>query len=553
MKGQAINIAKAEFYIQTSSFRKHRKTVTLALYAFGVVWALVIVPTLMSFLIETFASVITPLLMVGLPGFMRSGVLMLWVFLMVFPMSLALKEIKIGQWEIMLSNGVNTKSIMFGTFAGKIPSYGLLVLYFSPLLLSPFAYVFQVSLLGQSLMYLALFSISVSTLWLGELITTAIQSKLGESPRGNDIANALTWVLALVIVIPMYGLMFFAGPVTEILGMNIFLVFPFTWGADLISWIAILFNGIGFTPQQIAVFQLVLQLDIVFTTIFFGGFVVAIVGIAFMLADRFFSFEAGARTERIITVGAENVFIRTIRKLAPGPFGLRLVTTLKDFGRKAQNLSGLAYGVIIALILPFLMTTAFDTSLEPGMDPFLLMIGGIMLAAMTGIAFGGIGFMDSKDQLWIIRSAPNGVKKYIKARVSQGFLFAIPLVLLTSTITSIILNLSLEMTILMVIQSYTAVAAAVLIGVGVTAGNPDYEDTKSPNFKANTMTISMTVTMTGTFSIMIPIFADIFGFEIGRILMQNDLFIIFLPSIILTIIGIVFLYSGAKSLANTEY
>ena len=179
MKSQAIHIAKAEYYIQTSSFRKRRTPVALALYIFGVVWALVIVPTFMGVIINTFASVITPLLVLGLPGFMRSGVLMLWVVFMVLPMSLALKEIKIGQWEIMLSNGVNTKNIMFGTFAGKIPSYGLLILYIAPFLLSPFAHVFQVSILGQSLMYLALFSISVSTLWFGELITTAIQAKLG--------------------------------------------------------------------------------------------------------------------------------------------------------------------------------------------------------------------------------------------------------------------------------------------------------------------------------------------------------------------------------------
>ena len=54
----------------------------------------------------------------------------------------------------------------------------------------------------------------------------------------------------------------------------------------------------------------------------------------------------------------------------------------------------------------------------------------MMLAMIGGITFGGIGFLESKDQLWIIKSAPNGVKKFGKARVTESLLLAIPIAII---------------------------------------------------------------------------------------------------------------------------
>ncbi len=547
-----MHIAKAEFYIQTSSFRERRKEITVGLYAFGVVWALVLAPIIMTVFIDTFAGSFVPLIMVGLPGFMRSGILFLWIFLMLLPMSFALKEIKIGQWEIMLSHGVSTKNILFGTFMGKIPSYALIVLYFAPLFLTPFAYVYRVSIVGQALMYVALFAIATGTLYLGDLLTIAIQAKLGESPRGNDIANALTWILAIVLVIPMYVVMFYASTLTQVLGMNIFLVFPFTWGADVITWVALLFNGIGLTPQDFAIFQTTLQLDLLTVATLLGSFFAGTVIIGVISADRFFSFEAGARTEKIVTVGEENLLVRAIHKIAPGAYGVRVITALKDFSRKAQNLSGLTYAVIVAIILPFLMVTAYDFAMEEVGQSFLFTFMGIMLASMSGITFGGIGFLDSRDQLWIIQSTPHGVTKYIKARITQGLLIGIPLVILTGIISAVVLNLTIPSTVQLMVQNYVFVAAAVLIGVGVTAGNPDYEDTKSSNFRANTMSISMSISMAGMFSVMGCVFGSILDIPIAIMILESPFLMGVVPCVVLMMVAIPMFLAGVNKLAHTE-
>ncbi|TFG29068.1 hypothetical protein EU527_16475, partial [Candidatus Thorarchaeota archaeon] len=218
-----LAIAKTEIFVQTSKFRRARKIVSILLLLFGIVWALFIIPNIMTSILSGFGSEVELLFMAGFPSLMRSAMLLLWIIFLIYPISYALQEIRIGQWEIMLSNNVSTRDMMFGMFLGKVPSYGLLVIYAAPIILSPFAIFFEVSLIGQLIMYLTVFFVALSTLFLSNLITTAIQAKLGESSRGNDIAKALSMVVAVIVLLPMYGLMYFANAMSAFLGMDVFL------------------------------------------------------------------------------------------------------------------------------------------------------------------------------------------------------------------------------------------------------------------------------------------------------------------------------------------
>jgi hypothetical protein len=101
--------------------------------------------------------------------------------------------------------------------------------------------------------------------------------------------------------------------------MDAFLVMPFTWSADLVSWIAVIFNGIGLTGSQIAGFGAILQLDILTSALLMGAFGVVVIVVALGTADRIFTISAGVRTERITTVGRENIILRGIRRISSGP------------------------------------------------------------------------------------------------------------------------------------------------------------------------------------------------------------------------------------------
>lgn len=77
LKGAWYHIAKAEFLVITSRIRERRSTSLLGLLTFGVVWALIIVPFIISRLLHWLGSETSVILMTGLPGFMRSFVLFL--------------------------------------------------------------------------------------------------------------------------------------------------------------------------------------------------------------------------------------------------------------------------------------------------------------------------------------------------------------------------------------------------------------------------------------------------------------------------------------------
>jgi hypothetical protein len=107
---------------------------------------------------------------------------------------------------------------------------------------------------------------------------------------------------------------------------------------------------------------------------------------------------------------------------------------------------------------------------------------GMMLGMLGGIAFGGIGFLDSKDQLWILKGSPNGASKFVRARVVSHILFAIPIALISATSVTVILGLGIVVFLAMLVYVYAVLCGAILIATGVTANNPAYEDIKSSMF-----------------------------------------------------------------------
>ncbi|MFW9846048.1 MAG: hypothetical protein ACFFD6_04835, partial [Candidatus Thorarchaeota archaeon] len=482
-------IAKTELLVATSKFHTKRKAVSLGIVAVAMIWALFIAPAIMSAFVNLFATEIQMILAIAFPGLMRSVMLLLWVMVLFYPISFALQEIKIGQWEIMLSNNVRTRDMLFGTFLGKLPSFGLFVLFLAPVLISPFAIVYEVSLVGQALMYAILYGAVVSTLWFSNVLSTAIQAKLGESPRGNDIAKALSMVVAAVVLIPMYGLIYFAGPLGEIMGLDVFLILPSTWGADLITWTAIYFNGIELPQSSILAFETILLFGPAIDLLLIAAFSIIMIGIGFSASDRLFTIQAGARTEAVTTVGRENLFLRGVRRLVSGSFGVLIVSSMKDFGRKAQNLSRIGYGVFISILLPIILNfSGIEGQVNNPLFVHMMAIlmTGMILAMVGSIAFGGVGFLDSKDQLWILKGAPNGASKFIKARIASHVLFAVPVVMISATSVTVILGLGIVEFLMMLGYVYSVLCGAILIATGITANNPAYEDTKSSAFQINT-------------------------------------------------------------------
>ncbi len=539
-------IAKAEFQVMTSMFRKRRRESTVLLFLIGFFWAIVVAPAMMSGILDMFSVEVQVILAIAFPGLMRAVILLLWVMVLVFPISYALQEIRIGQWEIMLSNNVSSRDMITGMYLGKIPSYGLLVLFMAPVLLSPFLIIYEVSILGQILVYLVITVFTLSTLLLSTVISTAIQAKLGDSPRGNDIAKAMGIVVVIVFLLPLYSIIYFAEGISQIMGLNVFLLLPSTWGADIITWITIYFNGADLPASSIHIFEEILGLPAVADILLVSCFTILVTIFGLTIPDRLFTFEGGVRTEKITTVGKENIVLRGIRRLIPGYFGLLVVSTLKDFGRKAQNISRLVYAIFLSILFPIMLN--FSGLSGSGELEFNLILIAFMLSLilgmLCGITFGGMGFLESKDHLWLIKSTPKGVTKYVKARLLNSALLGVPMVLIPVSIVSIVLSLAFVSALIILAQTYIVLIGSILVGVGLTAMNPAYENTKSSAFYINSFA-SIAVIMISQFACLF--WGIIMALNLGLLILG-----IFLSSIPLLCVGVLILVGGIIRLTLLE-
>ncbi|MHA2083988.1 MAG: hypothetical protein ACXAEB_10615 [Candidatus Thorarchaeota archaeon] len=546
MTGNWFHIAKAEFRVQTSSIKSHRTLIVLGFFVLGIAWAIVIAPYLMAFALTETLGVPQPVLVIVMPGLMRAGFMFIWLILLILPLSNALQEIKIGQWEILLSNNVQTREILVGSFAGKLSIYGLYVLYLAPLFVAPFAQALEVSLIGQALMYFTVFVITVGTIWLSQLLVTAIQSKLGASPRGKDLANALAIALSLVAILPLLGLQLFAPLMSEILGMNVFLVFPFTWGADLVTQMAVGFNGIGLAISSL---DAALGLHWSSNVLLLGGFSVAIIVLGLLSADRLFKIRVDARTESVTTIRRENLVLLGIRRVAKGSFGVLVVTGLKDFGRKAQNLSRLALLMLLVMIVPiFIYIRGGELELTS-----VSIMTSLMLGFLGVQVFGGAGFLESKDQLWTIQAAPHGVRRYMKARTAQSILLIVPIVLLPAVLYTVLLTLEPSQVLFLMSTSFMSCVGGVLVGIGITAINPTYEDTKSGAYISNNFKAMGLVAVSFMWYFIADMVLSMLGFSaVMNYIWESHTLSILAQVMPLPIVGLVVVLVGCRRLSNRE-
>jgi len=259
---------------------------------------------------------------------------------------------------------------------------------------------------------------------------------------------------------------------------------------------------VNLPPPIIEVFEDILGLSSMIDLVLVGLFALVILILGLVTPDRIFSLEAGARTERITTVGKENIFLRFLRRIVPSALGVVIVMAMKDFGRKAQNTSKVVYGVVLSILVPLMVSYSGLGDVE---DPTILTVYIALLVSMFlgmigGVTFGGVGFLESKDHLWVIKSSPRGVSKFLIARISGAFLFAIPMAMIPVLILSVANQMPFLNTMVLLVHAYVVLCSTISASIGITCINPAYEDTKSSAFHANmiaTMVISMISLLAG--------------------------------------------------------
>jgi len=480
-------IAKAEFLVRTVKLHKSRKILYPIVVGIAVAFGLFFIPTILGYFFSRVGGAFEIMLATSFPGLLRTIMMVLWLFILIVPISNSLENVKIGQWEILFSNNVKTRDLLFGTFVGRIPVYGIIVIALGPIAVSPFVYAYNVSIIGQLLMYLVIFLFAIVTIWLSTVFSTAIHAKIGSSPRGDDIGKALSWALAPLVAIPAMGSMYWMNSIVSLLNLNVSMILPSTWSADILTWIA-MYTG-SLRPSSILNLELYwFAVSPIVDMVLLGIFSILVLVLGFKSADRLFAYGASPGSQKVARAGPEGFFIRGVRKVFGRSFGTIVVTSFKDFTRKLQNIAKVSYGLFLGILVPLLIgfgpfaTIVDDPVFVPVMTSLMI---GMMLGIFSGFIFGGVGLLDSRDQLWILKSTPRGVPKFIVARVLSYMIVGIPYALIPAIFSGILLSFPLADILIVCGFVYSIVLGGIFVGVGITSINPSYEDTSSGAFVIN--------------------------------------------------------------------
>jgi len=516
-------VARNEYRIRTSSIRKIRPYFPILVIGLLAVFVAFVAPSLVSpFTIEirdffaSFAVAMVPIIL-----------FMIFIYFIMFPITQTLQGIQAGQVEIFLAAPIKPSDILLGEFLGVMPFYAIAITViagFFTAVLNP---------LGLDMVQIAIIvMIFVVTflcaLWIGTVIAALVRTKFAKTARGRDIGRALSLILALPMIALIYAIMgggllkALADPGTRGMVRVILSLLPSSWGADVIIDFA---NN----PSNIAA----VGFD-TFTR--FGGliaFFVAALWLGAKAANRAYSIEPTAFTAS--RAKPDGVFYKTVRSLGGGgSFGTLLVSVFKDYSRRLENLSRIAY--IVGLIV---MVNVFFGGPE---DPEGALIMPQFLFPFFAVFVVGQVTAGGKESLFIYKKTPSGVGRFVKARLLQSWLVVVPIAAAITAVSMILVPQTSFVSLL----AYTGiimlfVAANVPLALGLSLLNPEF----SENARAQMFGLIVNAN--------IVMFASL-GIFIGSMIVLDWGFFntLLLQTVLFWLLGIVFLYLGKRNLSRIE-
>jgi len=464
---------------------------------------------------------------------------MIFVYFMIIPITQTLREMQAEQLEIFLAAPIKPSDILLGEFAGEMPFYAIIVTVvagFFTALLDPLGLdVVQIAII------IAIFVVTfLSAFWIGNVIAALLRTKLGRTARGKDIGKALALVIALPLVALVYGFQFggvfealsdpsASGTAKMILGL-----LPSSWGAEVIVGFASNPGNIGAVGFE--------------TLTRFGGllvFFVAVLWLGAKAANRAYSLEPTTFTAS--KAKPDGAFYKTVKYLGGGEsFGTLLVSVFKDYGRRLENLSKIAYIVgLVVMMNIFIVGPRLSDDYELGLVMPLMMVQ--FMFPILAVFVAGEVTLRGKEALFIYRKTPFGVGRFVRARLLQGWLVVVPVAVGVTVLTS---SLSPQATFISLLANTvlgTLLAAAnVAFVLGLFLLIPVFSE-KSVRFMLNILIVifvSIGLFAGSLFGLM-KVFPDL---EVDMRLF----YVLSLQTVLSWLVGFLLLSLGSKNLSRIE-
>jgi len=518
-------VARNEYRIRINRIRKIKPYFPYLAIGLLAVYVAFIAPAFVSLFIDDLLAFFLSKVAVAM---VQIILFMIFFYLIILPITYTLQGMQAGQVEIFLAAPVKPSDVLLGEFVGVMPFYAIAI----AVIAGSFTAILHP--LGLDVVQIAItiiifVVISLCALWTGTVIAALVRTKFAQTARGRDIGRGLSLVLALPMIAIMYSIIggglldALADPGTSGMVRTILDLLPSSWGAEVIV-------GFASNPGNITAFGFE-------TLTYFGGlvaFFVAVLWLGAKAANRAYSIEPTTFTAS--RAKPDGIFYKTVRYLGGGgSFSTLLVSVFKDYGRRLENLSRIAYIVgLIAMVNIF-----FGGGRE---DPEGFLIMGLFLFPFLAVLVVGQVVGGGKENFFIYKKTPSGVGRLIKARLLQGWLVAVPIGAAITAVSMILIPQTTFVSLLTYIGFMVLVIAAnVALAVGLSLLNPIF----SENAREQMFGLMLNA--------QVGIFVSMGIFIGSMIILRLGLFnTLIFYTVVIWLLGIVSLYFGKRRLSRIE-
>ena len=453
-------IAKNEYLLKTSGFRRFRRVFPFLATALVGLYVMLAAPAMFSL-----ASGYTKnfLLSDAALAFMQVMLFVIFLSIITIPIMQTLQDTNVMPLETILSAPVEPKDVLLGKYLGSLPIYAIVVSFIAGTFLALFI-PFGMTLDQVLTAVLVFVLIVMIALWLGVLIAAVLKAWLGRSVRGREAGQALAMLISLPMIAVMYSAM--NGDMMDALQghgnplSGSFLYLPSSWGADVILRFLRHPGDIGFdfTSTLLGMFGMM-------------AFLVGSIYVGIKLSGRAYDLEpVSFSTARAKPEGRFYRYVRLI--CARGSFATVVVTVLKDYGRRLENVSRIIY--ILGLVT--MMELFMLSSLPKGNYVSLALLTITWMMAFLCVFVVGEVTARGKENLFIYRKAPKGESRLIRARIMQGSIVVQPVAAVSALIVLIPSNVPWMEVVVLTLAVVGIATAYVIMSIGLFLLSPAFSE-----------------------------------------------------------------------------
>jgi len=529
-------IARNEYRIYTSAIRPIRSYFPYLALGLLAAYVTFVAPVLVNLFIDDFLAFMLTRAAVPMVQIL---LFVLFFYLMLFPISDTLRGAKTEELELILAAPLKSSDALFGEFLDKMPLYAIVITAITgtlTALLSPLG-LDAAQNVTIIIMFVTTFLLA---LWIGTVFAAILRTKLGKTVRGKDFGRALSVVVVLPLIATMYAVMNggliealtdhgTSGTVRGIIGL-----LPSSWGADIfVAFVSHPGNiGVGGLEVMTRLGGLV-------------GFFLIMLLVGTRAADRAYSLESTAFTASVAM--SDGFFYRTIRRLGgDGPSGIVLEATFKDYGRRLENLSWIAYSIGLMAII--------TASLSISDNAFLMTSRGVLLVTsemaiplLAGFTVGTVS--RSRETLFIYKKSPRGLGRFVKARLMRDCLMTVPIAAaIIAVLTALVPQITPPSLMANILSGSIRTAGSVAFLLGLALLIPVFADESKA--RARGVMVNLQVIIFATIGLEIGL--DERRLFPGMDLYAGTLLAHLLQTMIISSAGIALLYLGKKRMGSIE-